>query len=69
MARARRQAAVYSYGTAGSSDRALGSLSSGTTISAVGLTLVNNTSSTISSFIVTYDGEQWHRENGARQIL
>jgi hypothetical protein len=60
---------IYSYGAAGSSDRALGSLASGTRIHAIGLTLVNNTSSTITNFTVTYDGEQWRRGTGAANTL
>jgi hypothetical protein len=50
---------AYSFGTTGSTDRALGTLQSSSNVSSIGVTLTNNTSSTITSFIVTYDGEEW----------
>jgi hypothetical protein len=53
---------LYSFGSAGSSDRALGSISSGTnTVGefAWGLMIQNNTGKTITSLTVTYTGEQW----------
>src|SRR5205823_6997053 len=60
--------AVFSYGASGSSERALGSLASGANISKIGVTLVNNTASTISSFTVTFDGEIWHRGDQATTV-
>src|SRR5205814_4585286 len=56
------------YGASGSSERALGSLASGANISKIGVTLVNNTASTISSFTVTFDGEIWHRGDQATTV-
>jgi len=53
---------VYSYGRAGSSERALGSLGSGSTDSIVyGWRLKNNTGKAITSINVSYTGEQWRR--------
>ncbi|MDB6018553.1 MAG: C-terminal target protein [Pedosphaera sp.] len=53
-------AALYSYGTTGSSERALGSLSSGTPGNiAYGARFQNDTGLTLGSFHVSYTGEQW----------
>jgi len=63
---------VYSYGIAGTNaatDRALGSVASGTTVSQFGLVLVNNTGHTITGFSLGYTGEQWRRGNGAANVL
>lgn len=51
---------LYSYGAAGSTDRALGSLSSGTpqTVS-YGIRFVNQSSFTFDSLVVNFTGEQW----------
>jgi len=61
--------AVYSYGSAGSGDRALGSLGSGGTYWGsptsgalagwVAVAIDNATGQSLTSFTVTYDGEQW----------
>ncbi len=50
---------TYSYGTAASTDRALGSLRSGTLISSFGVRFINNTGVTLTSLAVAYTGEQW----------
>lgn len=51
---------TYSYGSAASSDRALGSLTTASlTPVYFGAKLVNNTGTTINTFEVTYIGEQW----------
>jgi predicted extracellular nuclease len=60
---------VYSYGSASASDRALGSLSSGSTVSRFGVTLVNNTGLTITQFALSYTGEQWRRGTGSANKL
>lgn len=57
---------VYSFGTVGSSDRALGSVGSTNAIvgdSVYALVLQNNTGITMTSFSLTYNGEQW-RDGG-----
>jgi hypothetical protein len=60
---------VFSYGATSASDRALGSLGSGSTISRFGLSLVNTTSSTITQFTLSYTGEQWRRGSAAANVL
>ncbi|MDP1580376.1 MAG: immunoglobulin domain-containing protein [Candidatus Didemnitutus sp.] len=61
--------AIYSYGASGSSERALGSLGSGSTQSRFGLMLNNNTGQTLSEFTITFVGEQWREGNGAANVL
>jgi PEP-CTERM motif len=52
--------ALYSFGTGTSTDRALGSVSSGTPGTlAYGVRLQNNTGSTIGNLTLSYTGEQW----------
>ncbi|HVT73916.1 MAG TPA: ExeM/NucH family extracellular endonuclease [Lacunisphaera sp.] len=60
---------IYSYGSAAATDRALGSLSSGSTVSRFGLTLVNSTGQAITQFTLSYTGEQWRRGSGAANRL
>src|ERR1041385_4472532 len=50
---------TYSYGSAASTDRALGELRSGTLIPLFGAKFTNNTGATITSLDVSYIGEQW----------
>jgi hypothetical protein len=50
---------TYSYGTTGSSDRALGELTSSSVQSTIGACFVNNTNHAITSFLISYAGEQW----------
>jgi uncharacterized repeat protein (TIGR01451 family) len=57
--------ALYSFGSTGGSDRALGSIGSGSTGTVYwGVRLQNNTGGTITSLDVAYTGEQW-RDGGA----
>ncbi len=56
---------VVSYGLANAPDRALGSLSSGSTVSRVGVTLVNTTGHTVNYVTIAYTGEQWRRGSAA----
>ncbi|MCS7012919.1 MAG: T9SS type A sorting domain-containing protein [Chloroherpetonaceae bacterium] len=57
--------ALYSFGTGTQTDRALGSLASGTTGTIIfGIRLKNNTAQTITSLQISYTGEQWR--NGGR---
>lgn len=54
----------YSFGSTGSSDRALGTLPTDSTASAsmrIGARFVNNTNATITGFDFSYDGEQWRK--------
>jgi hypothetical protein len=50
---------TYSYGSTGSTDRALGTLLSGSLVSTIGLVFTNDTGGTITSLTITYTGEQW----------
>lgn len=56
---------LFSFGTAASTDRALGSRATaavaGNNPVLYGVRLVNNTSQTLTSFTVTYTGEQWFK--------
>src|SRR5206468_175012 len=53
---------AYSFGATGSTDRALGSLGSGTvTPIQYGAQLTNTGSSTIGTLTISYDGELWRR--------
>src|SRR5438045_882799 len=57
--------AVYSYGAVNSTDRALGSLASGSVSPMYGAVFVNNTANTYTAFTVSFTGEQWRRGTGA----
>jgi hypothetical protein len=50
---------TYSFGAAGSSERAFGGLLSGSLVPIVGAAYTNNTGGTITSLAVSYTGEQW----------
>lgn len=50
---------TYSYGSDGSTDRALGGLRSGALIPLFGVNFKNETGATITSLLVAYTGEQW----------
>ncbi|MFA6058512.1 MAG: hypothetical protein WC756_09950 [Taibaiella sp.] len=60
---------VYSYGSAGSMDRALGSLGTSGNKSFYGATFQNNTGLTITSIAVHYRGEQWRRGTSSSDTL
>src|SRR6185503_14111812 len=50
---------IYSFGGAGSAERALGQLRSGTLTPILGASFTNNTGVTITSVVIQYVGEQW----------
>ena len=50
---------TYSYGIAGDSDRALGTLRSGTTIGTFGAEFTNGGSDPLQRLEIAYTGEQW----------
>jgi hypothetical protein len=60
---------VYSYGSPGSTDRALGSLGTSGNKALYGATFQNNTGVTISSIAVHYRGEQWRRGTSSSDTL
>jgi len=57
---------TYSYGAAASTDRALGSLRSGTLIPSYGASFTNNTGVPVTSVDISFTGEQWRIGNVAR---
>jgi autotransporter-associated beta strand protein len=60
--------ALYSFGAASSSERALGSIASGTPGTfAYGLCFTNDTAGSVGNFIVSYTGEQW-RSGGTGSV-
>ncbi len=59
---------LHSYGTLNSSERALGSLASGTTgVVGFGVRLQNTSGVTLEDIAVTYTGEQWRNNGNATQ--
>ncbi|MCM2274200.1 MAG: PEP-CTERM sorting domain-containing protein [Candidatus Didemnitutus sp.] len=59
---------LKSYGTTSTTERALGTLPGDTSgAMRIGVRFVNNTGGTITSFSVTYDGEQW-RQSGETAV-
>lgn len=54
---------TYSFGSTGSTDRALGSLGSGSLESQYGVLFTNALGSTITAFNIAYVGEQWRLGN------
>lgn len=57
---------IYSYGTLGSTERALGSLRSGTLIPLFGVEFFNQTGTTITALDIAYTGEQWRLGQAGR---
>jgi endonuclease I len=61
---------LYSFGTSSASDRALGSIGSGSATAGGfywGVKLVNNTGYTINAITISYTGEQWRSSAAAQQ--
>ncbi len=50
---------TYSFGSTGSTDRAFGTLFSGSLASTIGAVFTNLTGSVITSFTISFTGEQW----------
>ncbi len=57
---------TYSYGAAGSNERALGTLRSGSVVPMIGAQLRNDTSQALSEIAVSYAGEHWRRGAAGR---
>jgi predicted extracellular nuclease len=57
---------TYSYGSTGATDRALGSVQSGTLIASYGANFANNTGQTLGSLDVSYRGEEWRLGTATR---
>lgn len=59
----------YSYGATGSSERALGTLQSGSVAPMIGAQLRNDSSNTLSEIVVSYTGEEWRLGVAGRSDL
>lgn len=57
---------TYSFGSAGSTERALGGLQSGTLVPTIGASFTNNTGAVITAFNIAYSGEQWRLGTSGR---
>ncbi len=57
---------TYSFGAAGSTERAFGGLLSSALIPTIGASFVNNTGFTVNELIISYTGEQWRLGTTAR---
>jgi len=55
----RNNGETYSYGDSSLTDRALGSLASGTNLPSFGVVFKNSTGANITDLTITYKGEQW----------
>ncbi len=61
---------IISFGTNGSTERALGALPTSNQVNQFGLVLVNDSQDTYASFDLSYTGEQWRRgEAGVNNIM
>lgn len=61
--------AIYSYGSTGSGERALGALASGSNSAAVGVELVNNTGKLITEVSISYLGEFWRSSTTTQNVM
>lgn len=59
---------TYSYGTTGATERAFGTVQSGSVVPIIGVNFINNSGSTITSITVAYTGEQWRAGAATRAI-
>lgn len=57
---------IYSYGTIGATERAIGSLRSGTLIPLFGVEFFNQTGTTITALDIAFTGEQWRLGQAGR---
>jgi len=60
---------TYSFGAASSTERALGSLQSGSLVPVFGAYFINNTGSVITSLKISFKGEQWRMGTAGRADL
>ncbi|CAN5851572.1 hypothetical protein BH11PLA1_BH11PLA1_12130 [soil metagenome] len=60
---------LYSYGVGAAADRALGLVASGSYTGAFGVAIQNNSSSAITSFTITFDGEIYRSSTSAQNRL
>lgn len=60
---------LYSFGATGSTDRALGTLRSGTLIPSIGAAFTNSTGATITGLTIGYTGEEWRNGSASTDSL
>ncbi len=61
---------LISYGSASNTERSLGALTSGSvTTIYIGVRLTNNTGTSLSSFDISYKGEQWRQTANAQKLV
>jgi hypothetical protein len=60
---------VYSYGAASNSERALGTLASGTTIPGIGFELQNGSGLTITELSISFTQENWRSSTTTQNVL
>ncbi len=58
---------TYSFGTTSASERALGTVQSGSVVPTFGASIKNSSGSTLTSFSLAYTGEQWRMGTTARE--
>lgn len=63
------QGALHSYGAADSTERALGTLASGTVIPGFGVVIVNDSGQTLTSVTLSFDREQWRSSTSAANTV
>lgn len=57
---------TYSFGASGSTDRAFGTLLSGSLVPTIGACFTNNTGATVTSLAIAYTGEEWRLGTAGR---
>ncbi|HEV8139182.1 MAG TPA: Calx-beta domain-containing protein, partial [Pyrinomonadaceae bacterium] len=57
---------TYSFGAASNTERAFGGLRTGSLVPIIGAAFTNNTGRTITSFVISYTGEQWRLGTSGR---
>jgi len=57
---------TYSFGSTGSTERALGGLQSGSLVPLFGASFVNDTGTTVTELAIAYTGEQWRMGTAGR---
>ncbi len=65
----RNNGETYSYGDSSSTDRALGSLASGTNLPSFGVVFQNNTGGSITGLTISYKGEQWRSGDTSTTLI
>lgn len=60
---------IHSHGAAGSGERALGSIGSGSAVPAFGIEVVNNASAPITSITVSFTQENWRSSTSTQNVI